>query len=354
MSCCVPKITLKGLIDKFLACDESWKDDFMSGYQQLTLAEIAVLTTVTSANSCPPPTVDYTALLQQIADNTATSNTNELDIISILTAIKVDITAILNEEITQSGLLNDVLASINSLIADVQSGNLSLTAIVNILNGSILTELQAIEGNVITTNASLDTANISLSTIISILSSTASAIDTLIAEADYELIVTDAREVCIDGHQWLVRDKIIFDSESTSPSTAVISSIQEYSDDGVNWQTTQPTGVAILGSCNLRAVEYPFSATFTTDPSKSLNDNIASHASMLILNQNNVLSFSIYNDDDVNDLVFTLRGATTILKAGRGRTIAWGEGNELLLDGKFFDELIFVSATEITIAWEQL
>lgn len=130
-----------------------------------------------NVNVCNQPvTPNYTALLQQIVDNTATSNTNES---LILSALLNDVIGAIQAVDTNTDDLETQLAQ---LILDVQAGNLTAVAIQNILNNDILPQLVAI-------NANTDAVE-------TLIASTNTKLDTLISNTDdVESLLTDIKTV---------------------------------------------------------------------------------------------------------------------------------------------------------------
>jgi hypothetical protein len=66
---------------------------------------------------------------------------------------------------------------------------------------------------------------------------------------DRELVFTDSEPICVDNNgvttTWLVRERIVWDSVTYTE----ISRVTEYSQNGLSWSTTAPTGTITVGGC---------------------------------------------------------------------------------------------------------
>jgi hypothetical protein len=166
--------------------------------------------------------------LQAIKANTATSNTNEVLIVTALNSI-------LSEVQVVNANTDTIEAKLQTLITDQLIGNLTLTQIKTALD-SLLPELQAINANTDIVEALITATNTKL--------------DTLIAEQDKELVSLVPIEGCVVGVKHFARAYKIYDSETATQ----ISETVEYSADGLTgWSTTQPAGFT-LGACALPVV----------------------------------------------------------------------------------------------------
>lgn len=256
-------------------CYTNWTDDFaiVTAINKSAPVDIASIvyyvnqTTwiVLSAQPTPwsPCPVDTTTndLLQQIADNTALSNTNEASLIAELVTTRTDlgvkIDAVKTEVTTQWTAIIAKLEELKlSNIAESDETQLKIDA-TNALITTTNTKLDSLITNTTNANTKLDTIITELtdqwitldtmSTTLTDIKALATSIDTttqaILAERDVEEQATAPSQFHIWTTNYYSREIRLYDSETN----ALISVTPQYSADGKVWTTTAPIGTALIG-----------------------------------------------------------------------------------------------------------
>ena len=167
--------------------------------------------------------------LQAIQTNTATSNTNELNIITELQAIKVQVIAV-------NANTDWIETRLDTIITDQLAWNTTLTNIKSVLDNSLI-QLQAINANTDTVEA--------------LITSTNTKLDTLIAELDIEQYETAPIPVCVTN-AWISTTRYTFERvQFNSELGAETSRVKLYKNETNIETPTAPTWIIEEWACSI-------------------------------------------------------------------------------------------------------
>jgi predicted nucleic acid-binding Zn-ribbon protein len=224
-------------------------DIFCAIVTAIDTAKTAIVDAVNNASTDITEAIEASrAVLEEIKTELVTANTT-------LTNIKTDTTSINTKLDTVITKIDTMITSLSSIDTKLTTTNSTLADILVNIQGiggdlaDIKIAVESIDGKLDDVITSLTSIETKLDTLHTDLAGIKSTLDSILAQLDYELIITSPTVNCAtDGAtkvSFYTREKIVWDSEAGTQ----ISKVVEYSLDGEDFTATKPTGTITIGAC---------------------------------------------------------------------------------------------------------